>query len=873
MAIEREHMKKKMVIIDGNSLLFRAYYATAYGDPSAIMRTSYGVPTNAIFAFSNMFSKILKDMKKGDSIFVGFDADGHTFRKDQYEDYKANRKPAPEDLIPQFKIVREFLNALNVKWYEKHGVEADDICGTISKMSADEDYEVTIYTSDHDYLQLINKNVKVSLLKVGLSNMELYDEAYLMEKVGLTPEKIIDFKGLVGDSSDNYPGVKGIGEKTAIKLINEYGSLPNILEAAPSMKGKIGQKIMDDRKNAEMSYDLARIRLDVDLPFSLSDCAYKGYKFDDINAFAKKYELRQLVNRLPTSLKIGEDDKKFAYKEVNVLPESFLSSETVGLALDTSYSEYHDITPSGLAICNGEETVYISIDSLKKDDKALSLLENGNVKKVVYDSKASLYSLDKLGIKLNGITDDILLSAYLLDSGTLSTPSEVYRSLGMDIDGNEDILLFEDNNKEKIAKMAYFALASISRIKNSLKENEALNLYETIEMPLSKVLAKMEKEGFPLDLDILREIGKGFSEKRDNLEKEICVLADEKFNPSSPKQVAYILYEKLGLSGNKAHGTSVSELTPLIDEHPIVGKILDYRKYAKLVGTYIDGLSAHIKDDHKIHSYFNQAETTTGRLSSSSPNLQNISARDEESKSIRKAFHYNEENLNLMSFDYSQIELRVLADMSGSSSYQELFKEGKDIHYETAKKIFGVSEVTSEMRRKAKAVNFAIIYGSTVYGLSEQIGTSVSEAGNIIASFYRNYPEIGTYLNNIVKTAERQGYVTTMFGRRRYFRDINDPNYAKREAAKRAALNAPIQGSAADLIKIAMIKVDEFLNQNGYKTKMVLQIHDELIFAVPNDELEIMEKEIKNIMESAVSLSVPLKVNMGKGKNFYDIKD
>ncbi len=866
-------MKKKMVIVDGNSLLFRAYYATAYGDPSAIMRTSYGVPTNAIFAFSNMFSKILKDLKKGDCLFVGFDADGHTFRKEQYENYKANRKPAPEDLIPQFKIAREFLDALNIKWYEKHGVEADDICGTVSKLASKEDYDVIIFTSDHDYLQLIDKNIKVSLLKVGLSNMELFDEAYLFEKMGLTPEKIIDFKGLVGDSSDNYPGVKGIGEKTALKLINEYGSLPNILASAPNMKGKIGQKILDEKENAEMSYDLARIRLDVDLPFTLSDCAYEGYRFEEANSFAKKYELRQLVNRLPTSLKKEEDGSEFEFKECQKLPDSFFLSDHIGLALDTSYLEYHDVLPIGLALSNGKETVYLSFDSLKNDRNAISLLENENIEKVVYDLKASLYSLDKMGIKLNGVKDDILLSAYLLDSGTLSLPSDVYRSLGIDIDGKDDLLLFDDKNKEKTAKMAYFALSSIDRIRNSLKENEALNLYESIEMPLSEVLAKTEKEGFPLDKKILREIGKGFIEKRDSLEKEICLLANEKFNPNSPKQVAYILYEKLGLKGNKGHGTSVNELNALKDEHPIVSKVLEYRKYAKLVGTYIDGLSAHIKEDKKIHSYFNQAETSTGRLSSSSPNLQNISARDEESKSIRKAFHYEGDSLNLISFDYSQIELRVLADMSNSSSYQELFLEGKDIHSETAKKIFNVNEVTNEMRRKAKAVNFAIIYGSTVYGLSEQIGTSVSEAGRIIASFYRNYPEIGEYLNSIVKTAERQGYVTTKFGRRRYFRDINDPNFAKREAAKRAALNAPIQGSAADLIKIAMIKADDFLTKNKLKSKMVLQIHDELIFAVPDEELDVIKKEIKNIMENAMPLSVPLKVNIGIGKNFYDLKD
>ena len=867
-------MKKKIVIIDGNSLLFRAYYATAYGDPTAIMRTSYGVPTNAVFAFSNMFSKILKDMSLGDSIFVGFDADGHTFRKDQYDDYKANRKPAPEELIPQFKIAREYLDALNIKWYEQRGIEADDICGTIAKKASNEGYEVTIYTSDHDYLQLIDKNTTVYLLKTGLSNMEPFDENHLMETLGLTPSEVVDFKGLVGDSSDNYPGVPGIGEKTALKLIKEYGTVPAILEAAPNIKGKLGEKLINGRQSAEMSYDLARIRTDEELPFGLSDCIYKGYSFDSANEFAKKYELRQMMNRLPNDLKKGSSDSSFAFKVVEKIPSDILSKRKIGLALNTDFDSYHDDKPIGLAISDGEQTVYMAIEDILKDKELIDCLANENVKKVVYDGKATLYSLYRMGLRVYGIEDDILLAGYLLDSSVNSSPSEIYRSLGLDIDGSEDTLLFSnDNNLEKTAKMAYFAMSSLEKIHQSLSDNDAMPLYRSIEVPLMKVLAKMEQEGFPLKINELKEIGQAFIDKRNALEKEICEMAGEVFNVNSPKQIAVILYDKLGLKCNKNRGTSVAELAAIASEHPIVNKVLEYRKYAKLVSTYIDGLVVHVKDDGKIHSYFNQAQTSTGRLSSSSPNLQNISARDEEGRLIRKAFHYDDENISLLSFDYSQIELRVLASLSGCADYIELFKSGEDVHASTASKIFGTKEVTSEMRRKAKAVNFAIIYGSTIYGLSEQIGTTPQEAGRIIRNFYASYPEVGEFLNGIVKTCERQGYVTTMFGRRRYFRDINDPNFSKREAARRAALNAPIQGSAADLIKVAMIKVDEFLTKNKYKTKMVLQIHDELIFAVPNDELALMEKELKKIMENAVPMPVPLKVSLGEGKTWYDAKD
>lgn len=867
-------MSKKIVIIDGNSLLFRAYYATAYGDSSSIMRTKSGIPTNAVFAFSNMISKILRDIALGDAIFIGFDADSKTFRKEEFADYKANRKPAPEDLVPQFKIAREYLDALSIKYYEEQGIEADDICGTVARLASEAGYDVTIYTSDHDYLQLIDPHVKVSLLKVGLSNMELYDEKLLFEKYQLTPSQIVDFKGLAGDSSDNYPGVPGIGEKTAVKLIHEYGSLKNILEAAPSIKGKLGEKLVNGRESAELSYHLATIKRDASLPFSLSDLAYQGYLFEEANAFAQKYELRQMVNRLPTALKRGsEENAEFVYKKTKFLPTTFLNGESVAFALDLDYEHYHECAPYGVAFSNGKETYYLTKEDLLLDKTARQLLENGLLEKVTYDGKASIYALKKIGIDLAGLKEDILLAAYLLDSSTKSDPSEVYRSFGADIDGESTALFVDGANPVKAAKMAYFALSSLDKIHHMLSDNDAMPLYRSIEVPLMKVLAKMELEGFPLDTEKLQEFGDVFVQKRDSLEQEIYALAGEKFNPNSPKQVASVLYDHLRLRDGKNRGTSLSDLLEISSLHPVVSKILEYRKYAKLVGTYIDGLAPHVKEDGKIHSYFNQAQTTTGRLSSSSPNLQNISARDEESKQIRKAFYYKDEDISLLSFDYSQIELRILASLSGDAEYLSLFQNGADVHLETAKRIFHTEEVTSLERRKAKAVNFAIIYGTTVYGLAEQIGSTPMEAAKIIREFHTSYPGVGAYLNNIIKDVERQGYVTTMFGRRRYFREVNDPNYSKREAARRAALNAPIQGSAADLIKVAMVKIDEFLEKGHFKTKMVLQIHDELIFAVPSAELEQMKTALKEMMEHAVPMPVPLTVGIGIGKTWYDAKD
>jgi len=865
-------MAKKLVIIDGYSLLFRAYYATAYGDPSAIMRTKSGIPTNAIFAFSNMLSKILSGLEKGDAIFIGLDAGGKTFRAEEFEEYKANRAEAPEDLKPQFAIVRELLDSLGISRYEERGIEADDICGSVAKRAGSEGYDVLIYTSDHDYLQLIDPHIKVSLLRTGLSNMELYDVAAFEEKYGIHPIQMIDLKGLAGDSSDNYPGIPGIGEKTATKLILEYGSLPAILEAAPTIKGKLGEKIVAGAEAGRLSYRLATIKTDVELPFDTEALRYQGYSFEAVNDFARKYELRQLLTRLPTALKKGAEDAGDAPLEhVKSLPASF-AAKRIAVALDIDYTRYHEADPVGIAFYDGKSLCYMTTASLFEDAKAKAILADPNVSKIVYDGKATIYALRRLGLAIEGIDDDVLLAGYLLDSSLSSSPSEIYRSFGIDIDG-EETALFSDDDSEKVGRMAFYAIAAFDKIEHALKENEAEKLYRQIEIPLSKVLAKMEWEGFPLHTEKLAEFGETFSAKKKAVEEEIYALAGERFNPNSPKQVATVLYDHLGLKAGKARGTSVSDLQEIEEGNPIVSKILEFRKYAKLLGTYVDGLVPHVGHDGKIHSYFNQAQTATGRLSSSSPNLQNISARDEESRQIRKAFYYDDPNIRLLSFDYSQIELRILACLSGDEEYQSLFQEGHDVHSETAKRIFHMDEITSAERRRAKAVNFAIIYGTTVYGLSEQIGTTPQEAASIIRAFYSSYPGVGAYLNSIIAEAEQRGYVTTMFGRRRYFREVNDPNFSKREAARRAAMNAPIQGSAADLIKIAMVKIDEFLSQGSYKTKMVLQIHDELIFAVPTEEIDLMKKELAERMEKAIPMPVPLSVGCGEGRTWYDAKD
>lgn len=870
-------MEKTIYIIDGNSLLFRAFYATSFGDTSNIMRTSSGIPTNAIFAFANMMSKILSSFKGGESLFVAFDADSRTFRKEEYDQYKANRKPCPPELATQFPISREFLDALGILHYEEHGIEADDIAGTLSHLASKEGYKVKIFTSDKDYLQLIDENVEIHLIKTGLSNVNIVTKDNMVEQFGFTPAQIVDYKGLRGDSSDNLPGIPGIGDKTAVKLLQEYGDLETIFLSAKKgeIKGKVGESLIANEEMGRMCYRLAQIKKDCPLPFSLPQTEYEGYAFSLINAFAQKYEMKQLVSRLPLGLKKESQMELPAIERVSSMEGKEIPNE-IGLALDLDGDSYWQGEDLGLAFATSKAIYYLDKESLLKDDAAKKILEDENIKKRVYDGKAIEVSLSKLGIDIKGISGDILLSSYLLDSTSGEKQERSYSAYGVDVSSSESSDLFNVGFPEKTGKSAYFALILKEKEEKSLQNVDAYSLYKDIELPLSRVLAKMEKRGFPCHKEILEEIGKGFANKRDEIEKEIHQKAGYEFNIGSPKQVAEFLYAKRGLNGGKIGSTSVEVLTDLSKIDPIAGDILRWRKYAKLVSTYVDGLIPHIGKDNKIHTCFNQALTTTGRLSSSSPNLQNISTRDEESKSIRKAFYYDEDDAYILSLDYSQIELRILADLSKCSSYAALFAEGQDVHSQTARAIFGISqneEVPHSLRRKAKAVNFAIIYGTTVYGLSEQIGCSPKEASEIISAFYQTYPEIQEYLNSIIKEVERKGYVSTKFGRRRYLRDITDPNYAKREAAKRQALNAPIQGSAADLIKIAMLKVDEFLEKGGYKTEMVLQIHDELLFRIPKDEIEIVMPKIKEIMEGCVKLSVPLQVEGNVAKSWFEAKE
>ena len=862
----------KAYIIDGNSLLFRAYYATAYGG-NEIMRTKDGTPTNAIFSFSNMLNKILQGLKPGDALFVGFDTGKATFRHKEDETYKANRKPAPEDLKIQMPIVRELLKSLDIFTFEKEGYEADDICGTVSKMLGKDNYEVIVYTSDRDFLQLIDKNVSIHIIKTGMSNIVVMNEKTMPELYGFKPLQIIDYKGLRGDSSDNLPGIPGVGDKTAVKLIQEYGSFDAIVEAAKSMKSKVGESIVENEALGRHCYEMAKILTDVELPFTSKDLVYEGYSFDSIRNFCNKYELKQFLNRVPQNLKKADDTDDINYEEVSSLKIEETPNE-IAIALDIDVGNYNDALIYGMAIYLNKKIYYIREENFKNNQDLLDVLKNPAVKKYCYDYKAIKVALHHKDIEIEGLYFDALLAAYLLDSTLSNNVDSIMHYFGANISSKKDesMSLFDNSDPERTAKIAFFSHKFANKVLSDLDALECLNLYQNVEIPLASVLADMEIEGFPLDIDVLEKMGENFKVNLDNIKQRIYDLAGEEFNIDSPKQVGDILYTKLGLPSSKKNSTSVDALKLLVDKHPIVSEILLYRKYAKLLSTYVTGLSSHIYPDGKIHAIFNQALTQTGRLSSSEPNLQNISVRDEEGKMIRKAFYYKDKNLSILSLDYSQIELRILASLSNCKKLQEVFESGEDIHAATAAHVFKVDNPSDALRRRAKAVNFGIIYGISDWGLSEQIGVSVKEAKQIINSFYEAYPEIGQYFQKITSEVVKNGYVTTLLGRRRYLREVHDSNYQVREFARRAAMNAPIQGTAADLIKIAMIKVDKALKEHKLKTKLILQIHDELLFKVPNDEKDVVYKLVKDIMEHAMELPTKLEVDGGFGHTWYDAK-
>ena len=862
----------KIIVIDGNSLLFRAFYATYY-DPSNIMRTKSGQATNAIFAFSNMITSLLTNLKKGDGIFVGFDAGKHTFRHQEYKDYKANRPELPKDLITQFPIARELLDKLNIVHYECDNLEADDICGIIANKAQKEGYKVYIYTSDKDYLQLIDENITIELIKKGLKDIKEMTPQTFKEEWGFEPIQITDYKGLRGDDSDNLKGIPGVGDKTAKQLISQYGDLESIIQNADT-KTKVGRNIIEFQDNGRMCKHLAIIAKDQEIPIEVNETIYNGYKFNSVSEFANKYEFKSLVSKLPKLFKQEEKhNEKVDFCEV-FDSNSIDFDDKIGIDVDIENVNYHDAVFNGLAFTTSSKTFYISKANLLKDEKLLSILKNPDIKKFAFDFKKVRYVLAKNNIEVNGLFFDLILASYLIDSSIKNDIESVLNYYSIDISyATTKNLLFDDSTKQISIATSFYSIGLFEEIKEKLLARNQYELLVNIEQPLTIVLCDMELEGFPLDKETLLSFKTIYQEKLDILTKEIHLLAGEEFNINSPKQVSHILFEKLNLKSNRKGSTSVEFLEMIKNEHPIISKILEYRKYAKIISTYVDGLIPFIHDDGKVHSTFNQALTTTGRLSSSEPNLQNISTRDEEGKQIRKAFFYKDPTLSILSLDYSQIELRILAHLSDAKSMIEFFNNDEDVHASTAIKIFNLDrEPTSAERRRAKTVNFGIVYGISDYGLSEQLDCPISEAKEIIKNFYQAFPEIKKFLNHLIDDATEKGYAETMFHRRRYLPELQSSQYQVREFAKRAAMNAPIQGSAADLMKVSMIQVYNAIKEKGFKSKIVSQIHDELIFKVYEDEKEEFYKTVKEIMENSVKLKVKLKVDGGYARDWFSAK-
>ena len=823
---------KKLLLTDGNSMLFRAYYATAYGRP---MTTSDGTPTNAVFGFASMIQKAI-DIIQPDAVLVAFDAGKHTFRHELYADYKGGRKPAPDDLVPQFKLVRDFLDAFAITWVEMQDIEADDLIGTISKKA--KDYQTYVLTSDHDMLQLVDDTTSVLLMKKGITEMDVMTPQSLKKQMGIEPLQIIDMKGLMGDKSDNIPGIPGIGEKTALKLLEEYGTVENVLANEDKLKGALQKKVMEGHDSALLSKKLATIRRDVDVEMSEKELS-----------FTPNY------------------------------PQLF--KDACAVFVDDNHDAFMHATINGFALFNGKQAVYISLADAKKDEDLLAYLSSDMPHKYGFDVKRNLHLAENEGLTLN-FHDDMMLAASLVDS-SLTTTAKIIERYGFEntvsyeeVYGKPtkpNLIIDEEKQCMYACAFARNIFSLYAEITPKLQEYKMEKLYYEMEMPLTSVLYHMEREGIRCDIDILDRIATETMAKISEAQKEIYTIAGKEFNINSPKQLAEVLFDDLGLPTGKKRSTAAGELEKLQGKSPIIDYILDYRKLSKIYSTYAEGLKKYIQKDGKIHTIYNQSATQTGRLSSSEPNLQNISVRDEQGKEIRKAF-LPEDDCVLISSDYHQIELRMLAHMANETSLIEAFKEGIDIHTKTAMDVFHKpqDEITPQDRRSAKTVNFGIVYGISDFGLSEQLGVSRYEAHDFIERYYAAYPKIRTYMDKIVKECEEKGYVETLCGRRREIPEIHDKNHATREFGKRAAMNAPIQGSAADLIKLAMIHIDQMMKDAKVKSKMILQVHDELIFNVPKEEVDVMKKLIDDGMVNAMHLQVPLTAECSIGTDWYEAK-
>ena len=837
------------------------------------MKNSKGFPTNALYGFTNMINKIINE-ECPTYMIVAFDK-GKTFRHEKYEQYKDGRIEMPDELKVQFPLAKELLTNMGIKYYECDNYEADDIIGTFAKYcDEEEDFIGTIVSSDKDLLQLISHDVDIKLLKQ--KDYIRYNEKSFKEAYGIEPINIIDLKALMGDSSDNIPGVKGIGEKTALKLLHDYKTLNGVYDNLDKLTPKMREKLENDKDNAYMSYDLATIYKEVPMEISIPDIKLKNKNSDKLNEMYKELEFYSFLKKEEKKVDNNIEVKIIENtSEINVQKDSAYYLEILG-------TNYHSSKILGMAIYNEDNSFYIPFEILEKKHDFLDKL------KYTYDYKKNYVALKKHNINILNTNFDTMIAGYLLEYNIKEDISYLANSFNYNIPfydemylKNKSKSLYEEEDIKKTAKAALLKAKFIYETKNifeeKLKEEKLLDLFEEIEMPLSKVLGDMEYNGVLIDQNELNKLGEEFKIKIELLEQSIYNDAGEKFNISSPKQLGEILFDKLQLPHGKknksGYSTSIDVLNKLLGKHPIIEKIIEYRTINKLYTTYVEGLKNAICRDGKIHTIYTQTLTRTGRLSSIEPNLQNIPIRNEYGALIRKAFIPSENGI-IMSGDYSQIELRILSHMANINSLKKAFYDNIDIHTKTASDIFKIPTdlVDKKMRRIAKAVNFGIIYGISSFGLSENLHIRPKEAKKFIDSYLQTYPGVKQYMDDTIKKAYENGYVRTLFNRKRTIGELQNKNYMIRQSGERIALNTPIQGTSADIIKKAMIEIAKKLEQEKMQTKMIIQVHDELVFDVPNNEKEKIEKIIKDIMENVCELSVPLNVEIVYGKNWREAK-
>lgn len=853
---------KKVILVDGNNLMFRSYYATLYS--GSMMTNSEGFPTNALYGFVNMMNKIISE-ENPEYIMVAFDI-GKTFRHEKYDYYKGKRDETPEDLKKQFPVAKKILNAMGIKYFELAGYEADDIIGTFAKKVDEEaEFVATIVSSDKDLLQLISEDVDVKLLKQKdyiRMNREVFMNTY-----GLEPIKMIDLKSLMGDQSDNIPGVKGIGEKTAIKLLQTYSSLDGIYQNIENIKGATKQKLITDKDNAYMSYDIATIYREVPIDTNLDNIKYQNELTDELINIYNDLDFHSLLRK--TTNKTTSDDK-IKYNLIKDLNNIDINSD-VAINIDLDNDNYHQANIIGVSIYNDNLAIYIKKEDLVNTD----FLNKISIYTYNYKKLYSVLTRNNLYTPI--CTFDTLLAAYLLNYSVKDDIAYLAEKLDYPIKvSDKKEKLTEEEFIERSLKKAKFIYNTVSPLKDKLIENNQIDLLTNIEMPLSIVLAKMELTGIRIDKKQLEDMKEDIKIKIELISKDIYNYAGHEFNISSPKQLGEVLFDELKLPYAKknktGYVTDANALGKLI-EYPIIKQILEYRLLNKLYTTYIEGILNATQPDGKIHTIYTQALTRTGRLSSIEPNLQNIPIRNEFGRLIRKAF-IPEENSQIMSSDYSQIELRIFAHLSNTKELIEAFNNKMDIHTKTAMDIFKVPDyaVTKNMRRQAKAVNFGILYGISPYGLAEDIGISPKEAKAFIDTYFKTYPGIKDYMNKEIEEAHKNGYVKTIMNRTRNIEELSSSNYMQRSMGERMALNTPIQGSSADILKKAMIEIDEKFQKENIKSTMLLQVHDELIFNVLNEEKEKVKNIVKETMEHTIKLNVPLEVDIEFGNNWYDAK-